>query len=133
MERKTVIRLTILIVILLAIAATFSGCVSDAEFGDGQNAESIGQYIIDTADAADETLNQNPGLDAIVGPEAKPAVGLYRLIGEGILAFGLFLQTRRRKELENAIAEIDENPETPPAVKQAVSIQSRKTIRKAVQ
>jgi hypothetical protein len=95
----------------------------------GQNSEDIGRSIIDSADVADETLNQNPGLEQVF-PPVNSGVGLYRLAGEALLAFGLLLQTRRRKEAESAILEIDDAKDTPKARDQANSIQARKTIRK---
>ena len=96
----------------------------------GQDSEYIGQSIIDSADSIDETLNQNPGLDKLIGDEVKPGLGIYRLVGEGLLAFGLYWQMKRRKEAENVVLEIDEKDGTPKAVEQVSSVQSKQLVRK---
>lgn len=124
------IRLTILLTLILAAVAILNGCELPADYEPGDWSKETGQLVIDSADAANETLNQSPGLDAAIGEEVKPAIGVYRLAGEALLAFGLLLQTRRRKEAENAILEIDDEKSTPKARDQAISIQARKTIRK---
>ena len=107
-----------------------TACELPPDYEAGDWSKETGQLIIDSADAANDTLNQSPGLDQAIGDEISPAIGVYRLAGEALLTFGLLLQTRRRKEAENAILEIDDVKDTPPAVNQAVSIQARKTIRK---
>ena len=130
MSRQTMINATILLTAALVLLAILTACELPAGYEPGDWSRETGQLVIDSADTVNDTLNQSPGLDAVAGDEIRGGVGLYRLAGEALLAFGLLLQTRRRKEAESAILEIDDAKDTPKARDQAMSIQARKTIRK---
>lgn len=107
-----------------------SGCQSLEDYEPGKLSEETGQLIIDSADAANETLDQSPGLDQATSGQIRTGIGLYRLAGELLLGFGLLFQMKRRKDAEDAIIEIDESKDTPSAKNQASSTKSKKAIKK---